>query len=88
MAAVKKAVLFAISVFNWVRDLQMTINLALVKVHISSKHSNINFAHHFIIYWLFQNGANKNQHQDSYQKETTPDKVVLISTKLVRQKSQ
>ena len=27
---------------------------------------NLNFAHHFDIYWLFQNGANKNQHQVSY----------------------
>ena len=33
-----------------VRDLQMTINLALVLVHISSRHSNLNFAHHFVIY--------------------------------------
>ena len=38
-----------------VRSLQMTINLALVKVHVSSRHSNLNFAHHFVIYWLFQN---------------------------------
>ena len=68
-----------------VRGLQMTINLALVYVHISSRHSNLNFAHHFVIYWLFQNGANKNQHQDSYQRETVPDKFVSFS-KLVRQK--
>ena len=33
-----------------VRGLQMTINLALVYVHISSRHSNLNFAHHFVIY--------------------------------------
>ena len=33
----------------------------------SPGHSNLNFAHHFVIYWLFQNGANKNQHQDSYE---------------------
>ena len=45
-----------------VRGLQMTINLALVWTHTSSRHSNLNFAHHFVIYWLFQNGANKNQH--------------------------
>ena len=32
-----------------VRGLTMTINLALV-VHISSRHSNLNFAHHFVIY--------------------------------------
>ena len=60
----------------------MTINLAL---DISSRHSNLNFAHQFVIYWLFQNGANKNQHQDSYQRETVPDKFVFFS-KLVRQK--
>ena len=54
-------------------------------VHISSRHSNSNFAHHFVIYWLFQNGANKNQHQDSYQRETVPDKFIFFS-KLVRQK--
>ena len=53
--------------------------------YISSRHSNLNFAHHFVIYWLFQNGANMNQHQDSYQRETIPDKVVLFS-KLIRQK--
>ena len=43
---------------------KMTMNLALVLVHISSRHSDLNFAHHFVIYWLFHNGANKNQHQD------------------------
>ena len=75
-----------------VRGLQMTINLAfiLVYVHNSSRHSNFNFAHHFVIYWLFQNGANKNQHQESYQRETIPDKfvvvVVFFFSKLVRQK--
>ena len=61
------------------------MNLALVLVYISSRHSNLNFAHHFVIYWLFQNGAKKNQHQDSYQRETVSDKFVLFS-KLVRQK--
>ena len=66
-----------------VRGLQMTMNFSLV--HISSSHSNLNFTHHFVIYWLFQNGANKNQHQDSYQRETVPDKFVFLS-KLVRQK--
>ena len=38
----------------------------------------LNFAHHFVIYWLFQNGANKNQHQDSYQRETITDKFVFF----------
>ena len=32
------------------RGLQMTMNLVLVEVHISSRHSNLNFAHHFVIY--------------------------------------
>ena len=36
---------------------------------------------------MFQNGANKNQHQDSYQRETVPDKSVFFS-KLVRQKKR
>ena len=31
-----------------VQGLQMTMNLPLV--HISSRHSNLNFAHHFVIY--------------------------------------
>ena len=66
-------------------SVQMTLNLALVQVHISSRHSNWNFAHHFVIYWLFQNGANKNQHQDSYQRETVSDKFVFFS-KFIRQK--
>ena len=61
------------------------MNLALVQVHISSRHSNLKFAHHFVIYWLFQNGANKNQHQDSYQREPASDKFVFFS-KLIRQK--
>ena len=33
-----------------VRGLQMTIHLALVTIHISSRHSNLNFAHNFVIY--------------------------------------
>ena len=49
-----------------------------------SRHSNLNFAHHFVIYWLFQNGANKNQYQDS--RETVPDKIHFFFSKLVRQK--
>ena len=45
-----------------------------MSTNISSRQSNLNFAHHSVIYWLFQNVANKNQHQDSYQRETIPDK--------------
>ena len=33
-----------------VRGLQVTMNLAFVSIHISSTHSNLNFAHHFVIY--------------------------------------
>ena len=55
-----------------VRDLQMTIHLAFI--HISSRHSKLNFAHHFVIYLLFQNGANKNQHHKSHQRETVRQK--------------
>ena len=64
----------------------MTINLALVYVHISSRHSNLNFAHQFVIYWLFQNGSNKNQYQDSYQRETIPDKFVFFFFKISKEK--
>ena len=32
----------------------------------------------FVIYRLFQNGANKNQHQESHQRETIPDKLVFF----------
>ena len=71
-----------------VRGLQMTMNLELVLVHISTWHSNLNFAHHFVIYWLFQNGANKNQHQDSYQRETVSDKFIFFSKLVKRQKGK
>ena len=33
-----------------VRGLQIIMNFSLVQVHISSRHSNLNFAHHFVIY--------------------------------------
>ena len=36
--------------------LQMTINFSLVFINISRRHSNLNFAEHFVIYWLLQNG--------------------------------
>ena len=69
-----------------VRGLQIIVNLALVEIHISSRHSKLNFAHHFVIYWLFQNCANTNQHQEPYQRETIPDKFGFFFSKLVRQK--
>ena len=56
-------------------------------MNISSRPSNSNFAHHFVIHWLLSNGANKNQHQDSYQRETIYDEFVIFP-KSVRQKSQ
>ena len=62
-----------------VRGLQMAM-------HISSRHSNLDFAHHFVIYWLFQNDANKNQHQESHQRETIPDKFVFFSKKIGKAK--
>ena len=71
--------LFAISVF-------LNLHLRHSKSEVY-KHSNLNFAHHFVIYWLFQNGANKNQHQDLYQRETVCDKFVFFFSKLVRQKN-
>ena len=85
MAAAKKQCF--LHFLNWtesylpsfkVRSLQMTINLVLVYIHISSRHSTFSFAHHFVIYWLFQNGVNKNQHQESHQRETIPDKFVFF----------
>ena len=64
----------------------MTINLALVQVYISSRHSNLNFAHHFCYLLIVPKWRElQNQHQDSYQRETVPDKFVFLS-KLVRQK--
>ena len=51
---------------------------------ISSRHSNLNFVHHFVIYWLLQNCAKKNQHQESHQRETIHDQFVIFA-KLVRQ---
>ena len=89
MAAAMKRFLagffFAISVFYWVftsviqsprftNDYEFFISVSI----ISSRHSNLNFAHHFVSYWPFQNGANKNQRQDSYQRETVPDKFVFF----------
>ena len=72
-------------------SLHMTINFAL-RFFIGSRHSNINFVHHFVIYWLLQNGAKKNQHQESHQKETIHYKFVFFFffffSKSVRQKTQ
>ena len=68
--------------------LQMTINLALVYIHIGSRHSNSSFAHHFVIYWLFQNGVNKNQHQESHQRETIPDNSFFFFKIVKAKKSQ
>ena len=38
-----------------------------------------------LFYWLLQNGAKKNQHQESHQRETMHDKFVIFA-KLVGQK--
>ena len=72
MAAAKKQCFFCvISVLNWVftsvvQSPRFTNDYKFgISVNISSRHYNLNFAHHFVIYWLFQNGTNKNQHQDS-----------------------
>ena len=58
---------------QFTNDYKFGISLLL---HISSRHSNLNFAHHFVIYWLLQNGSN--QHQESHQRETIPDKFVFF----------
>ena len=50
-------------------------------VHISSRHSKIKFCSSTFCYLarpLFENGANKNQHQDLYQRETVPDKFCIF----------
>ena len=83
MAAAKKRFTSVIQSPRFTNDYEFGIS---VKVNISSRHSNLNFAHRFVIYWLFQNGANKNQHQDSYQRETVSNKFVFFFSKLVRQK--
>ena len=48
----------------------------MLSIHVEVE--DLNFAYHFVIYWLFQNGSNKNQHQDSYQRETVSDKFVFF----------
>ena len=58
-----------------------------IGVNISGRHSNLNFAHHFVINWLLQNSENKNQHQKSHQRENIHDKFAIFA-KLGRQKSQ
>ena len=55
-------------------------------MYVSSRHSNLNFAHQFVIYWLLQNGAKKNQHQESHQRETQRGKFEIFA-KWERQKS-
>ena len=58
------------------------------KFGISVKVNTSNFAHHFVIHWLFQNGANKNQHQDLYQRETILDKFVFFFFKIGKAKKK
>ena len=79
MVAAKTQCFFAISVFNWVftsviQSLRFTNDYEFG----ISVNTYLKFAHHFVIYWLFQNGTNKNQHQESYQRETIPDKFVFF----------
>ena len=76
MAAAKKQWLFAISVLHC-----MTVFTSLIlspRFRNDYKFGISVIAHHFVIYWLFQNGVNKNQHQESYQRETMPDKFVFF----------
>ena len=55
----------------------MTTNFELVYITISSKHSNSNFYHHFVIHWLLQNCTNRNPHLEAYQRESIKDKFVF-----------
>ena len=57
--------------------LQMTTNFELV-LSKYSKHSNLDFAHYLVIQWLLQNGTNKNQDQESYQRKIFYDKLVIF----------
>ena len=80
MANVTKRFFFAFSViliFSYHNSksgfLQMTRNFELVYMLV------VNIpTHHFVIYWLLQNGANNNQHQESHQRETIHDKFVFF----------
>ena len=85
MAATKKQCFFAFSVLKessptviqspgFTNDYKFCISVN--KYH--SRHSNLNFAYHFVIYWLLQNGTKKNQHQESHQRETIHDKFVIF----------
>ena len=56
----------------------MTMDFPLVQINMSGKHSKLNFAHHFVIYWLLQTGR-------SHTKEKP---YMINSQKLGRQKSQ
>ena len=56
-----------------------------MQTHISSRHSNLNFAHHFLFIDCSKL-VNKKQHLDAYQRETIPDKFVFFFSNLVRQK--
>ena len=70
-----------------IQSLQMTIHFALVYINISSRHSNLNFAHHFVIYWLLQM-ARKRINTRSHATEKPYMKKFVFFAKLVSQKSQ
>ena len=46
-------------------------------------HFKLDFAHPFVIYWLVQNGANKNQHHEAHQRKTKHDKFVFFANKSI-----
>ena len=74
----KKQCFFFVCVFC----IELSLHLSSFKVrdlqiNNSSRHSNLQFACHFVIFWLLQNGAKKNQHQESHQRETVHDKFVM-----------
>ena len=60
----RSSVFFKFSVLNWVviQSPGFT-NDYKFSVSVDRYHSNLNFTHHFDIYWLLQNGTKKNQHQ-------------------------
>ena len=64
--------------------LQVTVNFELKLMNISSSHSNSNFALHIVIHWSLFKVQIKHLHNNSHQRETIHDKLILFA-KLVRQ---
>ena len=74
----KKQCFYAISALNWVFTYPHSFSLGFtndcefsINVNIISRHSNLNFTHHLVIYQSLQNAVKMNQHlQKAHQRET------------------